>query len=242
MDFLLSKIDLSKTPKHIAVIMDGNGRWAKKQNKPRTFGHQNAIKSVNAVIKACKEANVSYLTLFAFSTENWTRPTAEINLLFKLLNSTIKKELDNFLKEGIKLKIIGNKTRLPENVKNVLDDIVEKTKHNKKQTLIIALDYGSKEEIVSCAKKIAMLVKEDKLQIKDINEAIIEDNLYTNDIPQVDLLIRTSGEKRISNFLLWQIAYAEFYFTPILWPDFREPDLYQAIIDYQSRERRFGNV
>ena len=240
MQSLLSKIDSSNLPQHIAVIMDGNGRWAKKQNKPRTYGHQSAIEAVQAVIKACGSAKIKYLTLYAFSTENWNRSTTEINILFKLLSETIQNELETFLKEEIKLLIIGNRTKIPQKINQSLDEIVEKTKNNTKGTLTVALDYGSKEEIISCTKKIAQLVKENKIEIEDINESLVENNLYTKNLPKVDLLIRTSGEQRISNFLLWQIAYAELYFTPVLWPDFREVDLYKAIIDYQSRDRRYG--
>jgi undecaprenyl diphosphate synthase len=239
---LLNKIDISSSPNHVAIIMDGNGRWAKMRNKPRTFGHRNAVDSVQAAIRACNQLKISHLTLFAFSTENWSRPNSEINMLFKLLHNTLKKDLKEFYENEIRLKIIGNQSRIPKIIKDSLDEVVEKSKNNKRGTLIVAIDYGSKEELVSSTKKIATLVKENKLDIEDITESVIENNLYTEGIPPVDLLIRTSGEKRISNFLLWQIAYAEIYFTNTLWPDFREKDFYQAIIDYQLRERRFGSL
>lgn len=237
-----AKIDKSNLPQHVAIIMDGNGRWARKQGLDRTFGHRNAVESVRAAIEVCGDLDIPYLTLFAFSTENWKRPKTEVSFLMKLLSSTIKSEIDELDRKGIRLLIIGQNDKLPSAVLKQLQKAIDRTKDNKKATLIIALNYGSKDEIVNAAKKIAEDVKSGNIEISDIDQDLFEQNLYTGDIPNVDLLIRTSGEYRISNFLLWQIAYAELYFTKTLWPDFRQEDFLKAIREYSSRERRYGKT
>jgi undecaprenyl diphosphate synthase len=235
-------INTENLPKHVAVIMDGNGRWAKKQGMMRVFGHENATKAVSETVEACAKLGIENLTLYAFSTENWNRPKSEVDTLMKLMVSTMKAELPTIQKNNIKLKTIGNIDMLPKNTHKQLLDAIEQTKTNSRMTLTIALSYGSREEIISAVKKISEKVKTNQLTVADINESTINDNLYTHDLPDVDLVIRTSGEQRISNFLLWQVAYAEFYYTDVLWPDFREKDLHEAIISYQKRERRFGKT
>ncbi|APD06461.1 ditrans,polycis-undecaprenyl-diphosphate synthase ((2E,6E)-farnesyl-diphosphate specific) [Flavobacteriaceae bacterium UJ101] len=242
MNLLLDKIDFNNIPQHIAIIMDGNGRWAKKRGLLRTSGHKNGIKSVKNAMEACEQIGVKYLTLYAFSSENWNRPKKEVNMLMKLLVSTLRKEVDEFNKNNIRLNIIGNKHDLPLKVQKELQEALELTKDNTKAILTIALSYGSHDEILEAVKKIASDVKDEKLSIQDINKEILEANLYTYNLPPVDLLIRTSGEQRISNFLLWQIAYAELYFTDVLWPDFQRENLYEAVLNYQDRERRYGKT
>ena len=242
MEDLKSQIDENRIPKHIAVIMDGNGRWAKQQGKARVFGHKNGVASVRSTIETCTELGVDYLTLYAFSTENWNRPKLEVKTLMSILVSSLRKELKTFQKNNIKLIAIGDLDGLPEKAKNELNDVIEKTKNNTALTLTLALNYGARDEIVNVIKNISKKVVNNNLKVEEINENIINNHLYTFSLPDVDLMIRTSGEKRISNFLLWQIAYAELYFTDTLWPDFRENNLYAAIIDYQNRERRFGKT
>lgn len=242
MEDLKSKIDKNKMPRHIAVIMDGNGRWAKQQGKARVFGHKSGVESVRSTIETCTKLGIEYLTLYAFSTENWNRPKLEVKTLMSILVSSLKKELKTFQKNNIKLSAIGNLDGLPESAKNGLNDVIEKTKNNTALTLTLALNYGSREEIVNVIRNISEKVVNNNLKIEEIDENVINNHLYTFSLPNVDLMIRTSGEKRISNFLLWQIAYAELYFTDTLWPDFRENHLYAAIIDYQNRERRFGKT
>jgi len=238
----IAKIDKTRLPNHIAIIMDGNGRWAKQKNKPRVFGHKNGVAAVRKSIEACASIGVNYLTLYAFSTENWNRPKLEVKTLMSLLVSSLKKELKTLQKNNIKLNTIGNLEYLPEKAQIELADVIKKTKNNNRLTLTLALNYGSREEIVTALKNISAKVVKNELMIKEINEKIINNHLYTFSLPDVDLMIRTSGEKRISNFLLWQIAYAELYFTDTLWPDFKEENLFNAIIDYQKRERRFGKT
>lgn len=235
-------INPSKLPQHVAIIMDGNGRWAKKQGFDRTFGHQNAINAVKSSIEACKDLGIQYLTLFAFSSENWNRPESEINFLMKLLSRTIKSELEELNKNEIKLNIIGERENLPGKVRKQLEQAIDQTQDNKKATLTLALSYGSKDEILHAVKNIARDVKSGKLEVSEIDEQIMNQNLYTADLPAVDLLIRTSGEHRISNFLLWQIAYAELFFTDTLWPDFSKEDFFQAVESYAKRERRYGKT
>jgi undecaprenyl diphosphate synthase len=239
---ITTSINTENLPKHIAIIMDGNGRWAKKQGMMRVFGHENGTKSVSETVEACARLGVENLTLYAFSTENWSRPKAEVDTLMKLLVTTMKKELPTLEKNNIKLNTIGNIDQLPKSTQRELHDAIEKTKTNTRLTLTIALSYGSREEIISAVKRISEKVTNNQLSIADINESVIQNHLYTYDLPDVDLVIRTSGEQRISNFLLWQVAYAEFYYTDVLWPDFREKDLHEAIISYQKRERRFGKT
>lgn len=236
------KINIDKLPNHIAIIMDGNGRWAKTQGKPRVFGHKNGVTSVREVTEAAAELGVNYLTLYAFSTENWSRPSFEVNALMTLLVETVKSELKTLNKNNIRLQAIGDLSKLPAKTYKTLIEGIEQTKDNTRMTLVLALNYSSRWEIVEATKKIATEVQNGNLKIEDINTELFSNNLTTKDIPDPELMIRTSGEHRISNYLLWQAAYAEFYFTPVLWPDFRKDDFYQAIIDFQSRERRFGKT
>ena len=239
---LETTIDKDNLPKHLAIIMDGNGRWAKRKGMLRVFGHENGTKSVKTTVETCAKLGIQNLTLYAFSTENWNRPKLEVDTLMKLLISSLKKELDTLQKNNIRLNCIGNLEHLPEKVKKELLSVIEKTKNNTRMTLSLALSYGSREELLNVVKKISDKVKNNIISLDAIDESIINEHLYTHNLPDVDLVIRTSGEHRISNFLLWQIAYAEFYFTDVLWPDFKENDLYDAIISYQKRERRFGKT
>lgn len=239
---LKDQIHPDKLPKHLAVIMDGNGRWAKKQGLFRSFGHENGTKAVREIVEACAELPIPFLTLYAFSTENWNRPKAEVNTLMKLLVSSLKKEIKTLQDNNIKLNAIGNLEALPTKALNELKGVIEKTKDNNHMTLTLALSYGSREEIVKTIKEISLKVKNNLISPSDVDESVINNHLYTRDLPDVDLLIRTSGEQRISNFLLWQIAYAELYFTETLWPDYRKKHLFEAILNYQNRERRFGKT
>ncbi|MDT0647888.1 isoprenyl transferase [Zunongwangia sp. F260] len=236
------EINLKKLPLHIAVIMDGNGRWAQKKGFLRAAGHEEGTTAVRDVVEGCAEIGVNNLTLYAFSTENWNRPKLEVDLLMKLLVSSLKKEIKTLQDNNIQLKAIGNIQSLPKKARKELLEVIDKTSSNKKMVLTLALSYGSREELTNCIKKISKEVKNNDLSIDAIDESIINKHLYTHNLPDVDLLIRTSGEQRISNFLLWQIAYAELYFTKILWPDFRKEDLFEAIYNYQNRERRFGKI
>jgi undecaprenyl diphosphate synthase len=238
----LDTLDKTNLPRHLAIIMDGNGRWAKQQGFLRAFGHENGTKSVKETIESCAKIGIEYLTLYAFSTENWNRPKLEIETLMKILINSLKKELDTLQKNNIKLNAIGNLEKLPKSAQKELLDVIEKTKNNTRLTLTLALSYGSREELVNAVRIISNKVKNNIISIDTIDDSIINEHLYTQNLPDVDLLIRTSGEHRISNFLLWQIAYAELYFTNVLWPDFKEKDLYEAIISYQKRERRFGKT
>jgi len=237
-----SRINLLKVPKHVAVIMDGNGRWAKGKGMSRVFGHKNALTAVREIIEAAAEIGVEAITLYAFSTENWNRPKLEVDALMNLLVSSLKKELPTLQKNDVKLNTIGNFTSLPNKAQKTLNSVIELTKTNQKIVLTLALSYGGREEIVNTIKNISKKVVNNELLIEEIDEKIINNHLYTFNLPDVDLMIRTSGEQRISNFLLWQIAYAELYFTNTLWPDFRKEHFYDAIIEYQNRERRFGKT
>jgi len=239
---LKENIQTNTLPKHVAIIMDGNGRWAKKLGRARTFGHEKGARAVRQIVEACAEIGVKNLTLYAFSTENWNRPKLEIQTLMRLLVSSMKKETKSLQKNNIKLCTIGNTRSLPTKVYKELTEVIESTKNNNRMTLTIALSYGSREELINTVKEISIKVKNNIISPEKIDESIINEHLYTQNLPDVDLLIRTSGEQRISNFLLWQIAYAELYFTSTLWPDFTKQDLYQAIIEYQKRERRFGKT
>ena len=242
MQEILEKIDKNNLPKHVAIIMDGNGRWAKSRGEERTFGHKNAISAVRNAISACDKAGVEYLTLYTFPTENWNRPNDEVDTLMSLLSETLLKEAAELFSKGVRLHVIGEVEKLPTLVREQLLNVVELTKENSKGNLVLALSYGSQREILNAVKEIAQEVKEGKISAEDINEKLFENHLYTKDLPPVDLLIRTSGEVRISNFLLWQIAYAELQFLDIFWPDFQEDHLYQCIINYQNKERRFGKT
>lgn len=238
----LQCINLQKVPNHIAVIMDGNGRWAKGKGMQRVFGHRNALTAIRETADTASELGVKFITLYAFSTENWNRPKLEVDALMSLLVSTLKKELPDFQRKNVKINAIGNILSLPKNAQKILAKVIDETKNNTKITLTFALSYGSREEIVNAIKNISKKVVNKELDIKKIDEKIINNHLYTFNLPDVDLMIRTSGEQRISNFLLWQVAYAEFYFTEVLWPDFRRGNLFDAVIDYQNRERRFGKT
>lgn len=235
-------INKDNLPEHMAIIMDGNGRWAKKRGMLRIFGHENGTKSVRKVVEASAQLGIKNLTLYAFSTENWNRPKIEVETLMNLLIKSLKKELKTLTENNIRLNSIGNIDRLPEFAKRELLEVINKTSQNTHMTLTLALSYGSREELVSAVKSIADKVKNNIISLDDIDESIINQHLYTHNLPDVDLLIRTSGEHRISNFLLWQIAYAELFFVDVLWPDFTEEHLYEAIISYQKRERRFGKT
>lgn len=229
-------------PKHIAIIMDGNGRWAKQQGRLRVFGHENGVNAVRRTVEDCARMRLEYLTLYAFSTENWNRPKLEVDTLMHLLVSSLKKELVTLNKNNIRLNAIGNIAALPPRAYKELLDVIEKTKGNTGMTLTLALSYGAREEIKTAVQAIASKVKNNIISPENIDETIINNHLYTQNLPDVDLLIRTSGERRISNFLLWQIAYAELYFIDVFWPDFSEHHLLEAIKNYQNRERRFGKT
>tara|TARA_B100000989_G_scaffold11524_1_gene7850 strand:+ start:883 stop:1590 length:708 start_codon:yes stop_codon:yes gene_type:complete len=229
-------------PKHTAIIMDGNGRWAEQKGMPRIFGHQNGVTAVRKIVEAANKFNVEYLTLFTFSIENWDRPRNEVDTLMGLLVKTLKDEFEDMLKNNIKLNAIGELSTLPDNVIDELYTIIESTKNNTGMTLTLALSYSGKQEIFKAVKEISEKVKNDLICLDNFDNSLINDHLYTRNLPDVDLLIRTSGEKRISNFLLWQIAYAELYFTDVYWPDFSEKDFEMAILEYQKRERRFGKT
>lgn len=239
---LSDTIDKSKVPQHVAVIMDGNGRWAKKKGALRIFGHQNAVKSVRDVIEAGAELNIKFITLYAFSTENWSRPKEEVNALMELLVSTLRSEVNELHKNNIKLITIGNISDLPETCQKQLQESKDITAKNTGLTLVLALSYSGRWELIEAVKKISEQVKTGALNSDTINEQLISSFLTTSNIPDPELLIRTSGEMRISNFLLWQIAYSELYITEVLWPDFRKKHFYEAILDYQKRERRFGKT
>lgn len=238
----LDKLVLDKLPKHIAIIMDGNGRWAKKQGEERVFGHQNGVVAVKDTVEGAAELGIKFLTLYAFSTENWNRPQNEVDALMQLLISTISKETATLTKNNIRLQAIGDLKSLPGDCYNELMEAIEKTSKNDRMTLVLALSYSAKWEITNALKQIAVKIEKQEIASADVNEKLIESMLCTLNIPDPELLIRTSGEHRISNFLLWQIAYSEFYFTDKLWPDFRKQDLVDALIDFQNRERRFGKT
>ncbi|KOS07450.1 UDP pyrophosphate synthase [Flavobacterium akiainvivens] len=235
-------INKDNLPQHIAIIMDGNGRWAKQKGMLRAFGHENGVKSVRTTVTGCAKLGIGYLTLYAFSTENWNRPKLEVDALMTILMNSLKKELPIMQKNNIRLNTIGNADMLPNKPRKQLFDVIDATKDNTGMVLTLALSYGSREEILQAVKQIAQKVLDNQLNIADISESDIQRHLYTSTMPDADLVIRTSGEQRISNFLLWQAAYAELYFTDVLWPDFTEGDLHTAIASYQKRERRFGKT
>ncbi len=239
---LKEKIDTSRLPKHVAVIMDGNGRWAQQQGKVRVFGHQSGVTAVRETSEAAAELGVEFLTLYAFSTENWNRPKEEVDALMELLVHTIHAETETLNKNNIRLATIGDTESLPEACRKELDEAIANTSKNTRMTLVLALSYSSRWEIIEATKKIAKQVAEGKLAVTNIDADCISKYLNTSAFPDPELLIRTSGEHRVSNFLLWQIAYSEFYFTETLWPDFDKEEFYKAILDYQTRERRFGKT
>src|ERR1017187_1802199 len=239
---LKDKLDSKKLPKHIAIIMDGNGRWAKEKGKERLFGHYSGVESVRNIVEGCAELGIEYLTLYAFSTENWDRPKDEVLGLMELLVQTIKQEVSTLNKNNIRLHLIGNIKMLPLSAQKELDEACQSTQTNTGLNLIMALSYSSRWEIIEAVKSIAKEIKSNELNPENINNKVFEQHLCTALFPDPELMIRTSGEYRISNFLLYQLAYSELYFTDTLWPDFRKENLYQAILDYQSRERRFGKT
>lgn len=236
------QIDLSRLPRHIAIIMDGNGRWAKKQGLARMFGHKHGVNTVHNITVSATELGIEYLTLYTFSTENWNRPKEEVDALMVLLVDTIAKETPTLMNNNVRLQTIGDIDRLPENARAKFMQCIEQTSGNTGLTMVLALSYSARWEITCAMQKAAQMAKEGDLRIEDINEQFVSANMTTADIPDPDLLIRTSGEYRISNFLLWQLAYSELYFTDCLWPDFTTEELYKAIVDYQKRERRFGKT
>ena len=229
-------------PKHLAIIMDGNGRWAESKGKNRIHGHSHGVKAVREVVEEAVQLKVEYLTLYAFSTENWSRPKEEIGVLMKLLVNTLRSEFEKLLQNRIKLNVIGNIGQLPEIVQNELEYVMKQTQNTSEMTLTLALSYGGREELANVLKQLVIKVKNNIISAENINQSIINEHLYTQNLPDVDLLIRTSGEKRISNFMLWQIAYAELYFSKVLWPDFTKDHLHEALVSYQKRERRFGKT
>lgn len=236
------QIDTTRLPEHIAIIMDGNGRWAKNQGKFRVFGHESGVLSVKDIVEGCVDIGIRYLTVYTFSTENWNRPVDEVNALMELLISTINQETETLTKNNIRLNAIGDIASLPQKCIADLKSAMDKTANNTRCTLTLALSYSAKWEITQAAKMLAQQVKDQKMSIEDINEEHFAAQLTTVNMPDPELMIRTSGEHRISNFLLWQMAYTELYFTDTLWPDFRREDLFEAIVDYQKRERRFGKI
>ena len=239
---LIEKIDKNRLPRHVAIIMDGNGRWAKAKGKDRSFGHQEGVVSVRKIMDAVTQLGLKYLTLYTFSPENWNRPEEEVQALMSLLVSAIHRETPDMMKKNVRLTAIGDLSRLREDAYNTLQECIDTTSANTGTTLVLALSYSSRWEITRAARQLAQEVLEQKINPNDITEAMVSDHLTTKNIPDPDLLIRTGGEKRISNFLLWQLSYAEFFFTDVFWPDFREEELYEAILYYQQRERRFGKT
>ena len=233
---------LKKIPTHVAIIMDGNGRWAKKRNMPRVKGHYEGMQTVKKITKYASELGIKYLTLYAFSTENWARPKEEVNYLMDLPEKMFTSFMPELMENNVKVEVIGVVEKLPESTRKAVEDAIEQTKNNTGLKLIFALNYGSKDEIVTAVKRIAQGAANNEYKVEEIDEQLISDNLFTKDTPDPDLLIRTSGEQRISNFLLWQIAYSEFIFTKVAWPDFVEEEFYKALLEYQSRDRRFGGL
>jgi len=239
---LMNQVDLKRLPRHIAIIMDGNGRWAKKRMLPRVEGHRRGVKTVDKIVTLCAEMHIEALTLYSFSDENWNRPRSEIDALMKILDQYLNKELDRMMRENIRFNTIGRTHELPPSIQKLIRHSEDVTRNNDGLILTLALSYGGRQEIVDATKNIVRQVQEGSLSIEDIDFPVLESSLYTHDLPELDLLIRTSGEKRISNFLLYQMAYTELHYTQVLWPKFTEDDLLKAIIDFQSRERRFGMI
>lgn len=239
---LIDKIDRSRLPEHVAIIMDGNGRWAKAQGQPRSYGHQEGVVSVHKIMDAVTQLGLNYLTLYTFSTENWNRPEEEVQALMSLMVTAIHRETPNLMEKNVRLTAIGDLSRLRPDAYATLQECINTTAGNTGTTLVLALSYSARWEITEAVRQIACEVSEGQLRAEEITEAMVTDHLTTKGIPDPDLLIRTGGEQRISNFLLWQLSYAEFYFTEVFWPEFREEELYEAILYYQSRERRFGKT
>lgn len=239
---LKKDIDLTRLPAHIAVIMDGNGRWAKQRELDRFYGHQEGVVSLRKIVEAAGELKINYLTVYTFSTENWNRPQKEVDELMALLVTAVRNEMPDLMKNEVRVSVIGDMERLPQRTRENLNSCVVETSRNSGLNLVLALSYSSRWELTKAVKEIAVLVKEEMMEPDRIDEKLVEEHLTTKDMPDPDLLIRTGGERRISNYLLWQLAYAELYFTDKFWPDFREEDLYEAIVDFQQRERRFGKT
>ena len=239
---LLTMVDRTRLPEHIAVIMDGNGRWARERGQDRVYGHYEGVISVREIVDGCGEIGIKYLTLYAFSTENWNRPKAEVDALMELLVNTIRKEVDDLKKNNVRLHVIGDFASLPDVCQKEMSEAIELTAMNTGLNLILALSYSARQEILTATRKIAAMVQSGALAVDDVTEEVFHKCLNTSDFPDPELMIRTSGETRISNFLLFQLAYAELYFTPVHWPDFRKQNLYEALLDYQRRERRFGKT
>lgn len=239
---LIEEVDKSKLPQHVAIIMDGNGRWAKSRGEDRSAGHREGVVSVRKVVEAAVAVGLGYLTVYTFSTENWSRPDEEVEALMSLMVAAIHRETPDLMRNNVRLMAIGDMMRLPEGVRNTLNECIRQTSVNTGTTLVLALSYSSRWEIVQAAKRIADDVRNENVTLEEVDEKLFSSYLTTRNIPEPDLLIRTGGEKRISNFLLWQLSYAEFYFTDIFWPDFRENEFYEAILSYQHRERRFGKT
>lgn len=236
------QIDPANLPQHVAIIMDGNGRWAKSKGEERTFGHKNAIEAVRNAINACNEVHIPYLTLYTFSTENWKRPQEEVSTLMTLLSETLINEAEDIFNKGLRLHVIGDTAKLPDLVRDQIEQLIELTKDSTRGNLVLALNYGAQDEILKAVKEISLKVKEGELNIENITTGVFEEHLYTKNIPPVDLMIRTSGEVRISNFLLWQIAYAELQFLDVLWPDFTREEFFKCIVEFQNKERRYGKT
>ena len=235
-------INPDKLPKHVAIIMDGNGRWAQQHGHERTFGHKNGVEAVRSVIEGAGEMGIKYLTLYAFSTENWNRPKEEVEMLMSLLVQSIHNELDSLMKNQVRLQMIGRLSDLPESCQQALQDAIDRTAGNKGLTVLLALSYSGRSELIDATKRISQQILQGELSVQDICQETIQQNLYHGEIPDPDILIRTGGDFRISNFLLWEIAYAELFFVPTMWPDFRKQDLREIIIDFQTRERRYGKT
>ncbi|MDU1053585.1 isoprenyl transferase [Clostridium baratii] len=235
-------LDMENIPKHIAIIMDGNGRWAKKRKLPRTMGHKAGVETIRRVLKEADKLGVKYMTLYAFSTENWKRPKEEVNALMKLLIQYLRQEINELHKNSVKINVLGDITKLPKECQEEIEKSVDKTKNNVGITMNIALNYGGRDEILRAVKSISEEVLKGNINIEDINDEVMENYLYTKGVPDPDIIIRPSGEQRLSNFLLWQCAYSEFWYSDICWPDFKEEDLHRAIYDFQRRDRRFGGV
>ena len=235
-------LNLENLPHHVAVIMDGNGRWATKQKLPRIAGHRQGAKTLKELLRCCKNWGIKILTAYAFSTENWRRPTEEVDFLMILFEKMLRRELEEMHREGVKINFVGDLSELPKSLQNEIHRSMLETSNNQDIQFNVAVNYGSRKEIVNACRQIAELVEKGEIKLEDINENLIEQNLYTADIPAPDLLIRTSGEKRVSNFMLWQMAYTEMYFTDILWPDFDQAAFQNALLSYQNRERRFGKI
>jgi undecaprenyl diphosphate synthase len=242
MNDIISKIDKSRVPEHVAIIMDGNGRWAKQHEKERFFGHQQGVEAVRTAIKAAAEVGVKYLTLYTFSTENWNRPKEEVDALMSLLVSAIRNEMESLKENQVRMRAIGDLESLPTECYNEFQRLVEETANDTGLTVVLALSYSGRSELTHAARKMAEEVKNGQLKPEDITPEVVSKHLYDSEIPDPDILIRTGGEYRISNFLLWQLAYSEFFFLPIMWPEFQKEDLWQVILDFQSRERRFGKT